>query len=148
VRFLLLSALMGALLPPDWAAAVQQVEESAVFSVGEAAFKMLAALGVVLAMMFFFYWLLRRLAPGRLLPGVGSGLKIRGRLSLGARKSLVLVEAGSALLLLGVGEKEITLLREIKDQEEIAQLRQTMGFSQFMGGGALRGKQKDEENPR
>jgi flagellar protein FliO/FliZ len=145
MRRLPLILLIYSLLAPALAAA-SQIEENAVFSIGEAVFKMSAALGIVLALMFFFYWLLRRLAPSRLLPGVGSGLKIRGRLHLGARKSLILVEAGSALLLLGVGEKEITLLREIKDQEEIAQLRQTMGFSQFMGSGVLKRKQKNEEN--
>ncbi|MCB2184858.1 MAG: flagellar biosynthetic protein FliO [Deltaproteobacteria bacterium] len=97
--------------------------------------KMVAALALVLGLMLGLYWVLRRFVPGG--GGGGSlaagGLRQVGRLALGPKKSLVLVEMGSRILVLGVGEQEINLLYSVDDPEEVARLAAPRpGFSRFL----------------
>jgi flagellar protein FliO/FliZ len=96
--------------------------------------QMVMALALVLALLFLLYWFLRRFNPGQMLNSASGGLKIRGRLALGARKSVVLLEAGRQILVLGVGEKELSLLRRIEDQEEIQEIKAQgeTGFRKIM----------------
>jgi flagellar protein FliO/FliZ len=96
--------------------------------------QMIMALAVVLALLLLLYWLIRRFNPGQILSSTPGGLKLWGRLALGGRKSVVLLEAGRQLLVLGVSEKDLTLLRRIDDKEEIQEIKDKseLGFKKFM----------------
>jgi flagellar biogenesis protein FliO len=117
---------------PVWAAeAPAGQEEPSLFM---AFAQMFIALAFILGLLFLLYWLLRRFNPGQMLNSAPGGLKIRGRLLLGARKSVILLEAGRQMLVVGVGEKELVLLRRIEDQEEIQEIRSQSetGFKKIM----------------
>lgn len=64
-------------------------------------------------------FLSRRLAPAM----QGSRMLIRDVVSLGANKSLYLVEIGNKVFLLGVTEQSITPVKEFSDEKFIAELR-------------------------
>lgn len=64
-------------------------------------------------------FLSRRLAPAT----QGSRMLIRDVVSLGANKSLYLVEIGNKVFLLGVTEQSITPVKEFTDEKFIAELR-------------------------
>ena len=121
-----LTAWLALLSPvPAWA---QSSPTGEPVSFGWALLQMLAALALVLGIMLLLYWLLRRLNPRQILGAQTGTLKLWGRLNLGSRKSLVLVEVGRKMLVLGLGDKELCLLREIDNSEEIAELKDNSGF--------------------
>lgn len=93
--------------PPDLAGGISQ---------------MLLALGLVLALVLALYWLARRFLPGAAGLGQASGLRVLGRLALGPKKSLALVEVGKRVLVLGLAEQGVNLLATIDDPAEIAAL--------------------------
>lgn len=142
MRFFL--ALMFCLCP----ALVQAAEAREEVSYAGAMLQMVMALAIVLALLLLLYWIMRKFSPRQMLGQGAGGLKVWARLGLGARKSLVLVEAGRKMLVLGLGEKEISLLREIDDQEEIKEIKANSGFARlakktsFMN--ILKGKQNHD----
>lgn len=90
--------------------------------------KMLAGLGLVLALMVGLYWLLRRFAPG--VAGLGPArLRMLGRLGVGPRKSIAMVEVAGKVLVLGIGGDSISLLDKIEDPQKVAEL--TAGGNSF-----------------
>lgn len=111
-------------LAPE-AALAEEMRES--MSFGGAMLQMLAALALVLGLMVGLYWVMRRLNPRHMLGQSAGGLKVWGRLGLGPKKSLALVEVGRSILVLGLGDKEVSLLKEISDPEEIAELKANSG---------------------
>ncbi|HBS59581.1 MAG TPA: flagellar biosynthesis protein FliO [Firmicutes bacterium] len=64
-------------------------------------------------------FLSRRLAPAM----QGSRMLIRDAVSLGANKTLYLVEIGNSVFLLGVTEQSITSVKEFTDEKFITELR-------------------------
>ena len=102
--------------------------------------KMLAALALVLAVVVGLYWLSRRLMPGKV-AGAGSGMRVLGRLGLGGRKSVVMVEAAGKVLVLGVAGDRVNLLCEVDDPEEISELTRAKG----LGFAKILQKAKGEE---
>ncbi|MDR1396160.1 MAG: flagellar biosynthetic protein FliO [Desulfarculales bacterium] len=132
MRWRLLAIGLGPVLPGAAGAAETAGAEAPSFSL--AFIQMIMALAVVLALLLLLYWLLRRFNPGRILPVSPGGMKIWGRLALGGRKSVLMLEAGRQLLILGVSEKDITLLRRIADKEEIQEIKDKneFGFKKFM----------------
>ena len=119
--FITLSSLLVGLLPVGAGAADDAIVEP--LSFGGAALQMVFALAIVLALLLLLYWLMRRFNPSQIMGGAGGSLKIWGRLSVGPRKNVVLVEAGRKILVLGVGDKEMTLLGQIEDADEIAEIK-------------------------
>ncbi len=116
--------------------------------------RMVMALALVLALMLALYWLMRRLSPRQLTSYGAGGLKVWGRLGLGPKKSLALVEVGRKMLVLGLGTHEVVLLREIDDAEEIAEIKNSSGVGFMRRGKGNKGagfinifkrKQEDEE---
>jgi len=94
--------------------------------------KMLAALALVLAVLVGLYWLLRRFLPGQAPGASGGAMRLIGRLPLGPKKGVALVEVAGRVLVLGLGEQNVTLLATIDDQEKIRQLtagRQGFGLA-------------------
>lgn len=109
--------------------------------------KAVAALAVVLGLLLVLYWVLRRFAPGQAAGGAGP-LKLLGRMPLGARKWLALVEVGGKVLLLGVADHNINLLATIDDQEQVSRIsaaRPVSFSSLFRGRGEGPGPEKDPE---
>ena len=121
------AALFGLMLLPSPAWAQSNTGAEPV-PFGWAMLQMLAALALVLGVMLLLYWVLRRLNPRQMLGSQVGSLKLWGRLNLGQRKSLALVEVGRKMLVLGLGDKEMCLLREIDNDEEIAELKEGSGI--------------------
>ena len=66
---------------------------------------------VVLALIYAFFWLLRRYGPGQM---AGQGLlKVVGGVMLSPRERLVIVEVGEEWLLLGVAANTVTLVHRM-----------------------------------
>lgn len=93
-------------------------------SMGLALVKMLAALGLVLGLLLVAYWALRRFTPlGRAAGAASGGLRLLGRLPLGGKAWLSVVEAGGEVLIVGVTEQSVNLLARVEDPEQAARLR-------------------------
>lgn len=84
--------------------------------------KMLAALALVLAVLVGLYWLLRRFLPGQAPGASGGALRLIGRLPLGPKKGLALVEVAGRVLVLGLAEQSVNLIATIDDPEQVRQL--------------------------
>lgn len=145
-----LAALGG--IWPALAAAAESVAESAAQAPPElpemgftaSLVQMLAALALVLALVLALYWLARRFLPGQAARGSAGGLKILGRLALGPRKGLVLVQVGARVLVLGVSEQGVNSLANIDDPQEVARL--SGGGGEFAQ--SLKQASQDAEAPR
>lgn len=122
--------LRGALggLTALWPAGLAWAQEQAPSALpesgfGAALFQMVAGLAAVLGLMIGLYWLLRRFTPGRTASG-GGGLRLLGRLALGPRKFVGLVQVAGRVLVLGVSDRNISLLCSIEDPEQVRSLSQ------------------------
>lgn len=88
---------------------------------GAAFGQMLMALGLVLALVVGLYVLAKRFLPAGAGAGAVGGLRLMGRLPLGPRKWLALVQAGDKALLLGVSDQSINLLTTLDDPALVGQ---------------------------
>ena len=83
-------------------------------------FKAIGTLFIMLAVLWYIVWHLKRKGA---IPGVGQGslpkgaLRIEGSLSIGPRKGLFVVRFLNRRLLLGVTDRQITLITELDDHE-------------------------------
>ncbi|SFX22345.1 flagellar biosynthetic protein FliO [Marinospirillum alkaliphilum] len=70
---------------------------------------------VVLLLLFFLAWLVRRLnlVPGAM--GAAGGMKVLAVLPLSNRERLILVQVGSEQLLLGVTQQQINLIHRLEE---------------------------------
>jgi flagellar protein FliO/FliZ len=85
--------------------------------------EMLFSLGLVLGILLVVLWLVRRYLPTTA-GGMGGGaMRLLGKLSLGPRKYLALVEVADEVLLLGVSNDGINLLSKVENQEALSGLR-------------------------
>ena len=103
---------------------------------GSSLASMAGSLVVVLALIFAFAWLMRRVQGLR--PTRGDSLRIEGGLQLGAKERLVIVQAGDARLLLGVTAGGISLLHRLGDapaepQAQEAEAAALPSFQQAFG---------------
>jgi flagellar protein FliO/FliZ len=74
---------------------------------------MAVGLSLILALLFFLLFLLKRYGQKiGLTPQFSSGLKILGQISLGPRKSVFVVQYLNKVMVLGVTDSAITLLTE------------------------------------
>jgi flagellar protein FliO/FliZ len=73
--------------------------------------QVLVALGLVLAAIAAFAWLLRRLTPGSI--GTRGSLRIVGGAMVGPKERVVLIEIGDTWLLLGVAASNVSLLHTL-----------------------------------
>jgi flagellar protein FliO/FliZ len=76
-----------------------------------ALFQALLGLAVVLALMYAFFWLLRRYGPSQM-AGQGA-VKVVGGVMLGPRERLVVVEVEDTWLLVGVASGHVGLLHSM-----------------------------------
>jgi flagellar protein FliO/FliZ len=93
------SAIAGAPVPAD----------SALPATG--LLQVLVALGLVLAAIAAFAWMLRRLTPGAI--GTHGWLRVVGGAMVGPKERVVLVEIGDTWLVLGVAASSVNLLHTL-----------------------------------
>lgn len=85
-------------------------------------FKVLAGLGVVLAVVGALAWGARRLLPGIRYGGRLSGLEVLGRIPVGPKHSLVLARFGRRLLVIGAGPEGLSTLCQSEDPAEVEEI--------------------------
>ena len=81
----------------------------------------LAALAVVVGLIFGIRLVLRRLGPGAKTVAGPDALKVLARSSLSTRHQLYAVRFGRRVVLVGMGPEGLTALGEITDADEIAE---------------------------
>ena len=87
------------------------------------AFKMFAALGIVLGVLFIIFYFARRISK---IDNSGTKEKLIRVLAnkfIGVKKNICAVEVPGALLILGVTHNQITLLTKIEDQEILEKIQ-------------------------
>ncbi|MBX5465630.1 MAG: flagellar biosynthetic protein FliO [Clostridia bacterium] len=107
--------------------------------------RVLAGLLAFLAVVALAYF--ASLGVGRLGAGAGGPLRIVGQLPLGPRRGLALVRMGDELLLLGVTDRQVTLLERVDEPERVARLDPPGGgggqrFAELLGR-RLAGKREE-----
>lgn len=95
-------------------------------------FQALAVLFLIVALLAFFLWLLKRKGGIKLLTQQG-GLTFESRLSLGPKKSLIVVRFLNKRVLLGVTDQQITMLTELpNDENDVPAPQNTANFNEFL----------------
>lgn len=122
-RIKLINALIAllTLCGAHTALAAEKSQELPSTDFSSALIQMLAGLFLVLAVMVGVYWLVRRFLPGPAAAGTYR-MRLLGRLGLGARKYLALVEVAGRVLVLGVTNDRINLLDTVDDPERVAEM--------------------------
>ncbi len=85
-------------------------------------FQSIGILLLLLAALWLFVWFLRKYARFNFIPRPGDfpsdGLRLEAQLPLGPRKGLAVVRFLNKRLLVGITDQQITLLQEVKDNDE------------------------------
>jgi flagellar biosynthetic protein FliO len=88
------------------------------------AFKMFAALGIVLGGLVFVFYLTRRVSKIELSGSRQKLIKVIANKYIGVKKNICVVAVADAVLVLGVTNDRISLLTRIEDTEIIQKLNQ------------------------
>ncbi len=84
-------------------------------------FQAIGSLALLLAVLWLVVWILRKYGRFNFIPRPGTfpkdGLRLETQLPLGPRKGLMVVRFLDKRLLLGVTEHQITLLKEVSDND-------------------------------
>lgn len=110
MRFILLSTLLVS--ASSWAT------ESATISTSGSMLKMIVGLIVVLAVLAFLSWILKRLMPG--VGGQNSVIHIVGGVSLGSRERVVVLEVAGRWLVVGVAPGQINAIANLEIGNSLA----------------------------
>jgi flagellar protein FliO/FliZ len=86
-------------------------------SSGGSLVKTFLALGVVVAVIYGLYWILKQVKKSREERSHGSGLHVEATVALGPNRSLNLVRAGRELVLVGVAEHGVVPIRTYTEEE-------------------------------
>lgn len=113
--------LLSGMLP----AAVQAAETMPQSSSFGAFFQALLGLLLVLAMLYAFFWLLRRFGPGQ--AGVQGVVKVVGGVMLGPRERLVVVEVQDTWVLVGVASGHVSALHTLAKPDGVEAPSQPVG---------------------
>lgn len=81
--------------------------------------KMVGGLAGVLAVLLLLYWLVRRFLPGQGIPLRSARMRMLGRLGLGQRSQVAMVQVGDKVLILGVTPNNVNLLDKLDSVEEL-----------------------------
>jgi flagellar protein FliO/FliZ len=81
--------------------------------------KMVGGLAGVLAIVLLLYWLVRRFLPGQGIPLKSARMRVLGRLGLGQRSQVTLVQVGEKVLVLGVTPGSVTILDKMDSINEL-----------------------------
>jgi flagellar protein FliO/FliZ len=136
-----LAVLAGAATPLLWAAlawagdkAASAPDAPASAPLAEMEFtgalvKMVGGLAGVLAILLLLYWLVRRFLPGQGIPLKSARMRVLGRLGLGQRSQVTMVQVGEKVLVLGVTPGSVTLLDKIDNIQELEEAAESKGAS-------------------
>lgn len=140
------AALLAGLLGPALARAAGEAGSAPLpeTGLGGALMTMLAGLALVLGLMFGLYWLVRRFLPS-VGGGAGGGMRLVGRLPLGPRKFVALVEVAGRVLVVGVSDRGVNLLTTIDDPSEVTAQRPA-GEAQTFAGLFKRAATREDES--
>jgi flagellar protein FliO/FliZ len=111
-----------------WPGMAVAAETAAPTSSLGAMFQALLGFAVVLALMYAFFWLLRRYGPTQM-AGQGA-VKVVGGVMLGPRERLVVVEVQNTWLLVGVASGHVGLLHSLEKPAD-TQIPATPGLGSF-----------------
>ncbi|MGD9307461.1 MAG: flagellar biosynthetic protein FliO [Desulfobacterales bacterium] len=89
------------------------------------AFKMFAALGIVLGVLFIVFYFARRISKIENSGTKEKLIRVLANKFIGVKKNICAVEVPGALLILGVTHNHITLLTKIEDQEILEKIQQS-----------------------
>lgn len=89
------------------------------------AFKMFAALAIVLGALFIVFYLTRRISKIENSGTKEKLIRVLANKFIGVKKNICAVEVPGALLILGVTQNHITLLTKIEDQEILEKIQQS-----------------------
>jgi flagellar protein FliO/FliZ len=103
--------------------------------------KLLFMLGVVIALLIFVLRFIQKKSSGF---QSGRALQLMGGVGLGPSRSVQAVKAGNSILLVGVGEN-VTLLKEITDEEIISQFESQQSTGKSSSASLLFNKEKNTE---
>lgn len=81
--------------------------------------KMVGGLAGVLAVLLLLYWLVRRFLPGQGIPLRSARMRMLGRLGLGQRSQVALVQVGEKVLVLGITPNNVNLLDKLDSIDEL-----------------------------
>ncbi|MFQ5672376.1 MAG: flagellar biosynthetic protein FliO [Nitrospinales bacterium] len=91
---------------------------------------MFSMLAVVLALVFFVFYLFKKFVlKNGLLGGNGKLIKVLGTGMIAPRKTIALVEVAGEVLVLGISNDQIALLSTIRDGKKIEQIKKENGSS-------------------
>ena len=102
------------------------------------AFKMFAALGIVLGVLFIIFYFARRISKIENSGTKEKLIRVLANKFIGVKKNICAVEVPGALLILGVTHNQITLLTKIEDQEILEKIQHNpntqmpMSFSEHL----------------
>ncbi len=108
-----------------------------------------AALALVIALVFGLKWISQRVGAGRGVATRGGGaVEVLSRTAVSARHSVLLLRVGSRLLVVGAGTDGMNTLSEISDPVEVSELlgaaeKSKAGSLSNVFAGALRRRQDD-----
>ncbi|MGD8524084.1 MAG: flagellar biosynthetic protein FliO [Desulfobacterales bacterium] len=89
------------------------------------AFKMFAALAIVLGALFIVFYFARRISKIENSGTKEKLIRVLANKFIGVKKNICAVEVPGALLILGVTHNHITLLTKIEDQEILEKIQQS-----------------------
>ncbi len=87
----------------------------------------LGALGIVLSLIVIAVWALRRWVPAARVADTGV-LRVVGRVGLGPKHSLALIQMGRRFVLVGISGDRLSRLSEVADSDEVAELATRAGI--------------------
>ncbi len=81
---------------------------------GISAFKMFGSLILILGLIVFLAYWLKRLRPGTFSSGAAPAMRLVGTLNLAPKRAVALIEVSGEWLLVGVGTESVTLISKVE----------------------------------
>jgi flagellar biogenesis protein FliO len=113
--------------------------------------RVLAALALVLGLIFILRWIVRKLFPNAIRSAASDVVRVLGRSAITPRQQILLVQVGQRVLVVADNGTQMSPLSEIKDADEVSSLIGQLNPGKATDGEAFRaaldGSQKEYEQP-
>ena len=93
---------------------------------------MLVSLAIVLGIIYFTYWLCRRLPSMQHQMKSGQNIRVLERTPIGGNKQILLVQVNEQQYLLGCSEQNITVLDKLAEPIFIEEVKSEVNFQQML----------------
>ena len=107
---------------------------------GISALKMFGSLVLIVGLIIFLSYWLKRLRPGTLSAGKAPVMRLVGTLSLAPKRAVALVEVSDEWFLVGVGTESVTLISKVEPSTQTDQRDAAWGGRQSKFQTILQGK--------